>query len=45
MNTWSKICVLKFDLRKIRLASELPECNYCVSRGLSVFIFLLLLWA
>jgi hypothetical protein len=33
MNTWSKICVLKSDLRKIWLASNVPERNYCVIRG------------
>ena len=31
------LCTLSSDLRKIRLAPELPERNYCVSRG--VFIY------
>lgn len=29
--------ILNFDLRKIRLASYLPERNYCLDRGLAVF--------
>jgi hypothetical protein len=44
---WTALCVkiyliiwiLDFDLHKIRLAPELPEYNYCISRGVSLFIF------
>jgi len=32
------ICILKSDLRKIRLAPDLPEPNYWVSPGVSVLV-------
>jgi hypothetical protein len=31
------ICVPNSEFRKIRLAPDLPESNYCVSRKVSVF--------
>ena len=31
------ICILKSDIRKTVLESDLPERNYCVRRGVSVY--------
>jgi len=39
MHVWLTVCIATFDLDKIRLAPDVPECNYCVSRRVSVYGF------
>ena len=39
MHVWLTVCIATCDLDKIRLAPDVPERNYCVSRRVSVYRF------